>query len=94
MGRAMGTWSTGLVHRRPATARSEHALRRPQIALAQVSYSIRRPLIALEMTSCWICSVPSKMSMVSRIGPTSAHESVTCRFVHRSPSVPPDSAES
>ena len=28
----------------------------------QVSYSIRRPLIALAMTSCWICSVPSKMS--------------------------------
>lgn len=27
-----------------------------------VDYSIRRPLIALEITSCWICSVPSKMS--------------------------------
>jgi hypothetical protein len=26
------------------------------------SYSMRRPLIAREMTSCWICSVPSKMS--------------------------------
>lgn len=28
----------------------------------EVSYSIRKPLIAQEMTSCWICSVPSKMS--------------------------------
>jgi hypothetical protein len=28
----------------------------------QVSYSMRRPLIARAMTSCWICSVPSKMS--------------------------------
>jgi hypothetical protein len=26
---------------------------------AQVSYSMRRPLIAREMTSCWICSVPT-----------------------------------
>jgi conjugative relaxase-like TrwC/TraI family protein len=26
------------------------------------SYSMRRPLIARAMTSCWICSVPSKMS--------------------------------
>ena len=25
-------------------------------------YSTRRPLIAREITSCWICSVPSKMS--------------------------------
>ncbi len=25
-------------------------------------YSIRSPEIALEITSCWICSVPSKMS--------------------------------
>jgi hypothetical protein len=28
----------------------------------QVSYSIRNPLIARAITSCWICSVPSKMS--------------------------------
>ena len=28
----------------------------------QVSYSIRIPEIARAMTSCWICSVPSKMS--------------------------------
>jgi hypothetical protein len=28
----------------------------------QVSYSMQRPLIARAMTSCWICSVPSKMS--------------------------------
>ena len=26
------------------------------------SYSMRRPVIARAMTSCWICSVPSKMS--------------------------------
>ena len=25
---------------------------------------LRRPLIARLMTSCWICSVPSKMSMI------------------------------
>ena len=33
-------------------------------ANATLSYSMRRPLIALEITSCWICSVPSKMSMI------------------------------
>ena len=27
------------------------------------SYSMRIRLIAREITSCWICSVPSKMSM-------------------------------
>jgi hypothetical protein len=27
-----------------------------------LTYSIRSPLIARAMTSCWICSVPSKMS--------------------------------
>ena len=42
------------------------------------SYSMRRPLIALEMTSCWICSVPSKMSMVSRIDLAVSPGSVTC----------------
>jgi hypothetical protein len=26
------------------------------------AYSMRRPLIARAITSCWICSVPSKMS--------------------------------
>jgi len=30
--------------------------------LSRVSYSIRIPEIARAMTSCWICSVPSKMS--------------------------------
>jgi hypothetical protein len=29
---------------------------------AASGYSIRSPLIARAMTSCWICSVPSKMS--------------------------------
>ena len=29
-----------------------------------LDYSIRRPLIARPMTSCWICSVPSKMSKI------------------------------
>jgi hypothetical protein len=57
---------TGLVHRRSAATQSERDLHQPQVAFAQVSYSIRRPLIALEMTSCWSCSVPSKMSMDSR----------------------------
>jgi len=28
-------------------------------------YSMRRPEMAREMTSSWICSVPSKMSMIS-----------------------------
>ena len=27
-------------------------------------YSMRKPEIAREITSCWICSVPSKMSMI------------------------------
>ena len=44
----------------PQDGRSEAGCGR----VAQVSYSIRRPLIAREMTSCWICSVPSKMSMI------------------------------
>jgi len=30
--------------------------------LDQLGYSMRRPLMAREITSCWICSVPSKMS--------------------------------
>ncbi|HEX5367146.1 MAG TPA: DUF1905 domain-containing protein [Acidimicrobiales bacterium] len=29
---------------------------------ARPGYSMRRPLIARAITSCWICSVPSKMS--------------------------------
>ena len=48
---------------------------------AQVTYSIRRPEIAREMTSCWICSVPSKMSMVSWNRPTVSPESVKCSWV-------------
>jgi hypothetical protein len=28
------------------------------------SYSIRKPEMARPMTSCWICSVPSKMSKI------------------------------
>jgi hypothetical protein len=39
-------------------------LRDFQPVKVQVSYSIRKPEIALEITSCWICSVPSKMSMI------------------------------
>jgi hypothetical protein len=30
------------------------------------AYSIRKPEIARAITSCWICSVPSKMSKISR----------------------------
>lgn len=56
-------------------------------------YSIRKPEMALEMTSCWICSVPSKMSMVSRIRPAVSPESVTCALVRPSPSSPLDSGE-
>jgi hypothetical protein len=45
----------------PPSAGDSHGLsagaRKPRIA-----YSIRRPLIARAITSCWICSVPSKMS--------------------------------
>ncbi|MGK2949762.1 MAG: DUF4143 domain-containing protein [Acidimicrobiales bacterium] len=85
--------STELVHGRSATTQPRRVVLWPQVAFPQDSYSIRRPLIALEITSCWICSVPSKMSMVSRIGPAVSPESVSCRFVSRSPSVPPDSAE-
>jgi hypothetical protein len=32
------------------------------------NHSIRRPEIAREMTSCWICSVPSKMSWLTFTG--------------------------
>ena len=85
--------STGLVHRRSAATHSQRAQHPPQVAFAQVSYSIRSPLIALEMTSCWICSVPSKMSMVSRMRLSAPRESVTCGSVRPRPSVPPESAE-
>ncbi len=56
--------STGVVPDDSSADLSERFTREPPSAFAQVSYSIRRPLIALEMTSCWICSVPSKMSMI------------------------------
>ena len=62
VGRRPARRSTVSYHRRrdgPTGASCE-----PREPFAQVSYSIRRPLIALEMTSCWICSVPSKMSMI------------------------------
>ena len=78
---------------RSSAARPEGATLRPQGAFAQVSYSIRKPLIAREMTSCWICSVPSKMSMVSLTGPAVSPESVTCASVRPGPVNPLDSAE-
>ena len=93
MAKSVQKSSTGLVPGRPAAAQPEASTFRPQVAFPQVSYSIRRPLIALEMTSCWICSVPSKMSMVSRTRPAVSPESMTCGFVHRSPAVLRDSAE-
>jgi len=42
---------------------------RPRLELAcdlYFTYSIRIPEMAREMTNCWICSVPSKMSWISR----------------------------
>jgi len=33
-------------------------------AATPTTYSMRRPEIARLMTSCWICSVPSKMSKI------------------------------
>ena len=51
-------------------------------------YSMRRPEMARAMTSCWICSVPSKMSKVCRNRPAGPCESVTCSCS------PPQSAES
>ena len=33
-------------------------------AAGKASYSTRRPVMAREITSCWICSVPSKMSKI------------------------------
>jgi hypothetical protein len=33
-----------------------------ELLLLGVDYSMRRPEMAREITSCWICSVPSKMS--------------------------------
>jgi len=39
-----------------------------QPPLDRDSYSIRSPLMAREITSCWICSVPSKMSWVLQKG--------------------------
>ncbi len=59
--------------RRPSTGRSPAAERGDQPLShnhkragqrPEVSYSIRRPEMAREITSCWICSVPSKMSKV------------------------------
>ena len=36
----------------------------PVPLIPNVLYSIRKPEIARLITSCWICSVPSKMSWV------------------------------
>jgi len=54
---------------------------------------MRRPEMAREITSCWICSVPSKMSMNSWMRPATSPGSVTCGFVSRGLSVLYDSAE-
>lgn len=54
-------------------------------------YSIRRPEMAREITSCWICSVPSKMSKLSQSRSASPSRSLTWTFVRR---VPPDPTES
>ena len=43
----------------PAASCTSLRTRRPWFA-----YSMRRPLMARLITSCWICSVPSKMSMI------------------------------
>ena len=87
-------WNQTKISPRPSAA---EPLRIPALllrgAFSQVSYSIRKPLMALEITSCWICSVPSKMSMVSRWGLTVSPESLTCGFVSGSPAVLRDSAE-
>ena len=91
--RSRSETSTGLVHGRPAATQSGRVEHPPQVASAQVSYSIHSPLIARLITSCWICSVPSKMSMVSRFHLAVPHESVTCDLLRSSPSGPPDSAE-
>ena len=49
-------------------------------------YSMRRPLMAREITSCWICSVPSKMSKLCPSRSASGWRSLTWTFVrHRSP---------
>jgi hypothetical protein len=34
----------------------------PVLRIWYLDYSMRRPEMAREITSCWICSVPSKMS--------------------------------
>ena len=49
--------------------------------LDQLSYSMRRPLMAREITSCWICSVPSKMSKVWISRSPCPDKPVTCGFV-------------
>jgi hypothetical protein len=61
--------STGLVSGLTAGVPLDPPRSGHQIALAQVSYSIRSPEIAREITSCWICSVPSKMSMIPDSSP-------------------------
>jgi hypothetical protein len=43
-------------------ARAVAGWAQPQQLYVVVSYSIRMPEIARAITSCWICSVPSKMS--------------------------------
>src|SRR5690606_5770631 len=43
-------------------ARSGHDL--TAASRRSLSYSIRRPEMARPITSCWICSVPSKMSKI------------------------------
>ena len=45
------------------------------------SYSMRRPEVARAMTSCWICSVPSKMSKLCRSRSAGPGKSVSWGFV-------------
>ena len=70
---------------RPGDVTTEHTARREKPAAGR-RHSMRSPEIALEITSCWICSVPSKMSMVSRYRPPVAPESMTCGSSDPSPS--------
>jgi hypothetical protein len=52
--------------KRHLLGRAQPSLRRPSApgrpSAPRQRYSMRMPLIAREITSCWICSVPSKMS--------------------------------
>ncbi len=64
--RSHGASGAGSAARKPPSRRTSPsaATHKPAGQQRETRYSMRRPLMARAMTSCWICSVPSKMSKI------------------------------